>query len=65
MTITGPVYMHVQEGTVARTVECGSGVQVDVDESGRILGIESLDNPDFYVAMFVAVRRLRVAGGAL
>lgn len=38
-------YLYLTEGEVARTVEVGNGVNVDLDQEGRIHGIESLNGP--------------------
>ena len=37
----------IAEGGVARTVELESGVYLDADRAGRILGVEFLDFADF------------------
>jgi uncharacterized protein YuzE len=37
------VYIYVQEKEVFRTVEFSEGVNIDVDEEGKLIGLEILD----------------------
>jgi uncharacterized protein YuzE len=53
-------YIRIQEGVFARTIECGSGVLLDVDADGRVLGLERIGDGDFFGAVFQALRHLRV-----
>ncbi len=40
------LYIQFQEGTVARTRKIQDGILVDVDDAGRLFGIEVLDVSD-------------------
>lgn len=42
------LYIRLQEKQVDRTVEIGEGLNIDLDESGKVLGIEVLDVTDKY-----------------
>ena len=43
----GALYLRLQSGTVARTVEVEEMVYVDVDASGQPLGVEFVDAQEF------------------
>lgn len=53
-------YMTINGGTVDRTIECGSGVMVDVDADGAVVGLERIGDGDLYDAAYQALRHLRV-----
>ena len=36
------LYLYLKEGAAARTQEVSDGIQLDLDEEGRIIGIEIL-----------------------
>ena len=40
------LYIQFQEGTVARTRKIQDGILVDIDDTGRLFGIEVLDVSD-------------------
>ena len=42
------LYIHLLEVTVYRTVELSEGLNIDLDEKGRLIGIEILDALDRY-----------------
>ena len=42
------LYIRLQEKQVARTLEIEEGLNVDLDASGRMIGIEVLDATDRY-----------------
>ena len=45
------LYIYLREipdGGVARTIELEDGLNLDVDEEGRTLGLEVVDADDFY-----------------
>ncbi len=48
------LYIYANPGEVAETLEVGPDVYMDVDENGRIIGIEFLD-PD-YLIQFIRER---------
>jgi uncharacterized protein YuzE len=37
------VYIYLQEKEVAKTVSFGEGLNIDLDEEGKLIGIEVLD----------------------
>ena len=55
MTAPEPAYVTLREGTVARTVQVDplSSVMADVDDQGRVLGVETLDGSDWTRALVV------------
>jgi uncharacterized protein YuzE len=42
------LYIRLQEKDVDRTIEVEEGVNIDLDEKGRLIGIEVLDATDRY-----------------
>ena len=42
------LYVRLQETYVARTVEIEEGLNLDLDESGKLIGLEVLDATDRY-----------------
>ena len=42
------LYIRLQEKDVERTVEITEGVNIDLDESGKLIGLEVLDAADRY-----------------
>jgi len=42
-----PAYARLREGTVARTVSVSEGINIDLDDRDRILGIETLGGEDW------------------
>lgn len=42
------VYIYLQEKEVFRTIEISPGVNVDLDDQGRLIGIEILDATQHY-----------------
>jgi len=42
------VYIRLQEKYAARTVEIAEGLNIDLDESGKMIGLEVLDAVDRY-----------------
>jgi len=42
------VYIYLQEKEVARTVEFAEGVNIDIDEQGKLIGLEILDATKHY-----------------
>jgi len=42
------LYLRLQETYVARTVEIEEGLNLDLDESGKLIGLEVLDATDRY-----------------
>jgi len=40
------LYIQFQEGTAARTRKIQDGIMVDIDDTGRLFGIEVLDVSD-------------------
>lgn len=57
---TGLAVAHPAD--VARTIEIGPALLVDVDEDGRVLGIESLAGPVGWPELIEILRAVRVAG---
>jgi uncharacterized protein YuzE len=50
-TEVNALYIYFREiapGAVARTIELEEGVNLDVDDQGRVLGLEFVDAGDFY-----------------
>ncbi len=41
-------FREIPDGGVARTVELEEGVNLDIDEEGRTLGLEFVDAGDFH-----------------
>lgn len=42
------LYIRIQEKTVFRTLELKEGINLDMDEEGRIIGLEILDAKELY-----------------
>ena len=42
------LYIRIQEKYVARTIEIEEGLNIDVDENGKLIGLEVLDATDRY-----------------
>jgi uncharacterized protein YuzE len=42
------IYIRLQEKYVARTVEIEDGLNIDLDEDGKLIGLEVLDATDRY-----------------
>ena len=42
------LYIRLQEKCVCRTVEIDEGVNIDFDESGKLIGLEVLDATERY-----------------
>ena len=42
------LYIRIQEKYVARTIEIEEGLNIDVDENGKFIGLEVLDATDRY-----------------
>ncbi len=40
-------YTRLRKGEIARTIEAGDAAMADVDDQGRILGVETLDGQDW------------------
>jgi uncharacterized protein YuzE len=42
------IYIRLQEKYVARTVEIEDGLNIDLDENGKLIGLEVLDATERY-----------------
>jgi len=42
------VYIYIQRKEVARTIEISDGVNIDLDEDGKLIGIEIIDATERY-----------------
>ena len=42
------LYIRLQEKNVARTVEIDEGLNIDLDEKGKLIGLEVLDAAERY-----------------
>lgn len=58
-------YLSVAPGewTAARTVDLGNGIQVDLDEDGRLLGIERISGAVNDWTMVYVLRRVQLIDG--
>ena len=61
---TGYIYIRSlrQDEAVFRTLELEDGINLDLDEQGGIIGIESLWNFSLEELFYAVVGRVRVAG---
>jgi uncharacterized protein YuzE len=42
------VYIYIQHKEVAKTIEISDGVNIDLDEDGKLIGIEIIDATERY-----------------
>lgn len=61
-TQTNPGFLGIHDGDVACVIDVNEGVHVDLDATGRVLGIERIGGTVDYDTLLLVLKTIRVDG---